>query len=121
MVRKQVSLSQAIEGYFIAAQARRLSPATLADYGYTFKLFTEFLAEDPALAEITADDIRAFLRSRDGVSKKTLRTTGRVCRRCGHGLSRRAWSRCTSCGRCGGQSQNRRLSYHTRRRTCGRC
>ena len=36
MDKTQLTLSQALEGYFIAASARRLSPHTLADYDNTY-------------------------------------------------------------------------------------
>jgi site-specific recombinase XerD len=63
MVKKRVSLSEAIEGYSLAAHARRLSPHTLADYDHTFRRFETFLSRDPPLAGITAGDVRAFLSS----------------------------------------------------------
>jgi integrase/recombinase XerD len=72
MDKKEISLSQAIEGYFIAAHARRLSPHTLSDYDTTFRRFEAFLAEDPPLATITAEDVRSFLNSLDGLSDKTV-------------------------------------------------
>jgi hypothetical protein len=42
MVRREVPLSEAIEGYFVAAHARRLSPHTLQDYDTTFRKFEAF-------------------------------------------------------------------------------
>jgi site-specific recombinase XerD len=72
MVPKQITLSQAIEGYFIAAQARRLSPHTLTDYDNTFRKFEAFLGNNPPLASITPRQIRRFLNSLDGLSAKTL-------------------------------------------------
>jgi len=63
---------RAIEGYFIAAHARRLSPHTLADYDNTFRRFEEFLGRDPPLAEIRAADVTEFLGSLDHLSDKTL-------------------------------------------------
>ena len=68
----QLTLSQAIEGYFLAAHARRLSPHTLADYDNTFRKFEAFLGIDPPLARITPAQIRRFLRSQNGLSAKTL-------------------------------------------------
>jgi integrase/recombinase XerD len=73
MAKVELSLSQAIEGYFLAAHARRLSPHTLADYDNTLRKFEAFLAEDPPVASITADDVRSFLNSLDGLAKKTVR------------------------------------------------
>jgi integrase/recombinase XerD len=72
MDKHAVSLSQAIEGYFIAARARRLSPHTLADYGRTFRKLCDFLDADPALESITADQLRAFLDSQEHLSAKSV-------------------------------------------------
>ena len=72
METKRITLSQAIEGYFVAAHARRLSRHTLRDYDTTFRRFEEFLGRDPPLAEIDAGDIRAFLGSLDHLTAKTL-------------------------------------------------
>jgi integrase/recombinase XerD len=73
MVKTSISLSRAIEGYFIVAHARRLSPHTLADYDNTFRRFEAFLGTDPPLASITPADIHAFLGGLDGLSAKTVR------------------------------------------------
>ena len=72
MDKKRIPLSAALEGYFIAAHARRLSPATLRDYDNTFRKLEAFLGRDPPLADITAPDISAFLASMNGLSAKTL-------------------------------------------------
>lgn len=72
MDTKQLTLSQAIEGYFIAAHARRLSPHTLSDYDNTFRRLEQFLGRDPPLGDLTAADVRAFLNSQNGLSAKTL-------------------------------------------------
>jgi site-specific recombinase XerD len=66
-----ITLSQAIEGYYLDAQSRRLSEHTLADYGVTFRKLQDFLKSDPPLASITAEHIRQFLGDQD-VSKKTV-------------------------------------------------
>jgi hypothetical protein len=63
MAKLQISLSQAIDGYFVAAQARRLSLHTLSDYDNTFRRFETFLGNDPALASITASSRCARLPS----------------------------------------------------------
>jgi len=68
-----VSLSQAIEGYLIAAYARRLSRHTLALYVRSFRYLQEFLEEDRAMDEISAGDVRAFLGSLDGMSPNSVR------------------------------------------------
>lgn len=57
----EITLSQAIEGYFIDAQARDLSPRTLSGYRRSFGRFAAFLDGDPRLSEITPDTIRRFL------------------------------------------------------------
>ena len=67
-----VSLSQAIEGYFLAARARRLSRNTLDSYGYAFRRFEAFLPEQQALATVTAGDVRRFLDSLEGLSAKSV-------------------------------------------------
>jgi len=71
-MQPQITLSQALEGYLLHADARRLSPHTIADYTNTFRKFQQFLGADPSLAAITADQIRAFFASCDHLSKKTL-------------------------------------------------
>lgn len=73
MVKDRITLSRAIEGYFITANARRLSPHTLRDYDNTFRKLEEFLGRDPPLASITPADIRGFLGSLNGLSAKTVR------------------------------------------------
>jgi site-specific recombinase XerD len=72
MVQEAVTLSQAIEGYFIAAQARRLSPHTLADYENTYRRLEHWLGDDPPVATVTASQVRDFLHSLNGLSAKTL-------------------------------------------------
>jgi len=68
----QITLSQTIEGYTIAAQARRLSPRTLADYANTFRKLIKHLKGDPRIASITVEQMRGFLAKQTGISKKTL-------------------------------------------------
>ncbi len=64
-------LSQVIDGYTLAAHARRLSEHTLADYSNTFRKFQLFLADDPPFDQIDRASIAAFL-SAQTVSDKTL-------------------------------------------------
>lgn len=66
--------TQILFGYEIAAQARRLSPHTLADYQNTFRKFAAWLVGqgDPEFSAITPDHIRRFLAAQNGISKKTL-------------------------------------------------
>jgi integrase/recombinase XerD len=72
MDRNGITLSQAIEGYFIAAQARRLAKATLLDYDNTFRKFEAWLNKDPPIADITRADVRNFLNSHNGLAAKTV-------------------------------------------------
>jgi len=67
-----ITLSQAIQGYELAAYARRLSQRTLDDYQTTFAKLRDWLGDDPQLVDITADDVRAFMRHQHELSAKTL-------------------------------------------------
>jgi site-specific recombinase XerD len=69
--KHNLTLSQALEGYRLHAQARQLSEHTLADYFTTFTRFQLFLGEDLPLAEITDEDIEEFMASLKGISEKT--------------------------------------------------
>lgn len=70
---KPLRFSQALVGFFLTAQSRRLSPSTIADYTNTLvKKFQPFLKTDPLVEDITARHIEAFLAAQVGVSKKTL-------------------------------------------------
>ncbi len=68
----KLTFSQSVNGYLMAAQARRLSPHTIQDYQVTFRKFAEFLEDDPPIEDVTAKHIEAFLASMVSVSKKTL-------------------------------------------------
>jgi integrase/recombinase XerD len=68
----QLTFTQAIDGYLLAANARRLSQNTLNDYTLTFRKFIDHLGSDPPIESITPKDIEAFLASQNSVSKKTL-------------------------------------------------
>ena len=57
----KITVSKAIEGYLLAAQARRLSPHTIQDYTGTFRKFLAFLEEDAPVESITAKQVEAFL------------------------------------------------------------
>lgn len=67
----RITLSQAITGYLLNAQSRRLSEYTILDYKNTFRKLQEFLDYDPFFAEIDHLTIQEFL-SIQQVSKKTL-------------------------------------------------
>lgn len=60
-----ISLAQAIDGYLLDANARQLSVCTISDYKNSFRHFTKYIG-DPPIADITTDDIRAFLASLNG-------------------------------------------------------
>ena len=53
----KITLSSAIVGYTIAAQARRLSEHTIADYANTFRKLQRHVASDTLIASIAAADI----------------------------------------------------------------
>ncbi|MBN1890415.1 MAG: tyrosine-type recombinase/integrase [Thermoflexales bacterium] len=65
-----ITFSKAVEGYTLYAQARRLSPHTIADYANTFARFAASLGGDPPFVDIAADHVRRFLATQP-VSKKT--------------------------------------------------
>jgi site-specific recombinase XerD len=70
-MNKIIVFSQALTGYFLDAHARHLSQHTLADYQNTFKLFQEYLQDDPEVSQISIEQISGFLASRL-VSNKTI-------------------------------------------------
>ena len=67
-----ITFSQSIEGYLLAANARRLSPNTINDYSFTFHKFKQYLGDDPPIADISVRDIQIFLSNQNNISKKTL-------------------------------------------------
>jgi site-specific recombinase XerD len=66
-----LTLSQAIDGYTLYANARGLSPHTIADYNNTYRKFRYFLQSDPPLDSITPQDIQRFLTAHNHLTKKT--------------------------------------------------
>lgn len=80
---KPITLSQAIAGYLIDAQARRLSEHTLADYQNTFRKFRAFLGSDPLLPLITVERLREFFadlavpRAPAGIAARPCRAIGK--------------------------------------------
>lgn len=68
----KLTLSQAIEGYLLAARARRLSPATIANYQYGFDAFQKYLGADPPLHTLTVKEIRTYLAGLDHLSPRTV-------------------------------------------------
>ena len=67
-----LTFSQALQGYFLAQQARRLSQHTIRNYSKTLYKFQPWLKRDLLVDEITAHMIRDFLAEQTGVSKKTV-------------------------------------------------
>jgi len=65
-----ITFSQSIEGYLLAANARRLSPNTINDYSFTFHKFKQYLDDDPPIAEISVKDVQIFLSNQNHISKK---------------------------------------------------
>jgi len=64
--------SQALEGFFLSVQSRKLSTHTLSDYENTLvNKFQAFLPGDPLVEEITSRTIEEFLAAQT-VSKKTV-------------------------------------------------
>ena len=72
MTAFNLTLSQVIEGYNLAAQARALSVHTIRDYNNTFKQFKKHLGSDPYFSTITKKHIRQFLAAQTHLSNKTL-------------------------------------------------
>lgn len=66
-----LKLSQALQGFFLTAQARKLSPHTITDYNNTLTKFQDFLEQDYAMQEITVQHIESFLAGQEHLSKKT--------------------------------------------------
>ena len=73
---KQLTLSQAIEGFLLEKQAQHLSPHTVADYTNAFRKLQAYLVTDVPFAGITADQVKGFLgdlstpRAPNGVAKR---------------------------------------------------
>jgi integrase/recombinase XerD len=69
-MNNKLTTSQAIAGYNLNAQARRLSPHTLEDYNRTFNKLLKF-TNDPPISKLTPPILRNFLIAQP-VSAKTL-------------------------------------------------
>ena len=67
----KITLSQALEGYDLAIQARHLSEHTLSDYYTTYRKLQAYLVGDPPFAAITQIQLEGFLGSQT-VSNKTI-------------------------------------------------
>jgi site-specific recombinase XerD len=70
-MNKRITFTQAISGYQLYFEARRLSRHTFSDYSNTFRKFALFLGDDPPIDEITPQQIEEFLAAQE-VSKKTV-------------------------------------------------
>lgn len=66
-----ITLQQAIDEFFIAKRAARLSPNTINDYSLTMRRFKEFIGPDFVFAQISASHVRNFLAQMP-VSAKTV-------------------------------------------------
>jgi site-specific recombinase XerD len=64
-------LSEAIDGFTLACQARKLSPHTLADYGRTLRRFLAHVGDMP-IGDITIAQVSAFLAAQP-FSEKTVK------------------------------------------------
>jgi len=60
-MKNQITLSQAVQGYFLDTRSRKLSVRTIADYKTYFQRFQDYIDGDPCIDTITTDDIRRFL------------------------------------------------------------
>jgi site-specific recombinase XerD len=70
-MKTKLTLTQTIEGYELAIQARHLSKHTLLDYKNTFRKLIAYLG-DPPFTKITHQQINAFLAAQTTVSNKTI-------------------------------------------------
>lgn len=68
-----IRFTQALTGFFLTAQARKLSPRTIADYQNTLNnKFKKYLnGRDPLMTDITPKEIESFLAGQTTISKKT--------------------------------------------------
>lgn len=69
---KPLKLSQVIQGYFINAHARQLSPHTIIDYQNIIRKLQAYLKDDYLMADITSTHIGMFLAGQVGLKKKTI-------------------------------------------------
>lgn len=65
------SFSQAVTGFLLNTQARRLSEHTIADYRNTYKKLAAWLQDNRCISSISKHDIEEFLAGQQ-VSEKTL-------------------------------------------------
>lgn len=67
-----LKLSQELQGFFLTAQARKLSIHTIQDYTNTLTKFQAFMERDCMMEEITARHIESFLASQTTLKNKTI-------------------------------------------------
>jgi integrase/recombinase XerD len=68
----RLTLSQAMQGFFLTQQARGLSLHTIQDYTNTLTRFRNHLEKDYLMEQITARHVELFLASQTHLKKKTL-------------------------------------------------
>lgn len=68
----RLTLSQAIQGFFLTQQARGLSSHTIADYTNTLTKFKAYLEKEYLMEQITVRHIEGFLAAQTHLRKKTL-------------------------------------------------
>ncbi len=66
-----ITLSQAIEGRILAANAKGLSINTIKEYSLYYRKLMAFMPDDPAFTAITVDRLREFMATQTHLSKKT--------------------------------------------------
>ena len=62
-MKTKLTFSQAVEGFLLDAAAQRLSADTIRNYALTFRRFGAWLAGDPTVWSITAEQVARFLAS----------------------------------------------------------
>jgi integrase/recombinase XerD len=78
-----LTLAQVVEGFTLDAQARRLAPGTLADYGNSLRRLTRELGPDRPFAEIGTAELRAFMaglarpQTPEGIAPRPERAVGK--------------------------------------------
>lgn len=68
----RLTLSQAMQGFFLTQQARGLSIHTIQDYTNTLTRFRTHLEKDYLMEQITARHVELFLAAQTHLKKKTL-------------------------------------------------
>lgn len=73
-MERSIRFSKAIEGFNLARRADQLSHHTLSDYNTSFRKLGRWFGDlDPALDEITADDVREFF---EALGRRTVHPRG---------------------------------------------